>query len=165
MKRRTLNVPALAFAALACGSAPSAPGAPGEVLAVVRLRPEPFSFSYTSGLTQPRQMLVRSATEWRQVWDAIWREHSPKPPLPEIDFAREMVVVAALGERPTGGYSVFIEAASAGPDGIALRIRSVSPASGCGVTLAQTQPVDVARIPRREGPATFAEQREIQDCR
>jgi hypothetical protein len=146
----------------ACSSTPLSPE-PGEPLPVTRLRAEPFSFAYSSGLVTPQQVVIRTPAQWKQVWTDIWQNHSTHPALPEIDFAQEMVVVAALGERPTGGYSIFIDAASTEADGIAVRIRSVSPTNGCGVTLALTQPVDIARIPRKEGRVRF-EQRQEQSC-
>jgi hypothetical protein len=148
----------------ACSSTPASPGT-GEPLPVTRLRSEPFSYAYSTGLVTPQEIVVRSPAQWKAVWTDIWRNHSTHPALPDIDFAQEIVVVAALGERPTGGYSIFIDAASSESDGIAVRIRSVSPANGCGVTLALTQPVDIARIPRREGRVRFEEKQEVQDCR
>jgi hypothetical protein len=136
-----------------------------RTLPIVRLRAEPVSLTYVSGLAEPQQLVVRDQAAWQEAWNAIWRHHVPRPPLPDVDFAREMIVVAALGTRPTGGYSVFLDSAWDGPDGIVVRIRAISPGSGCGVTLALTQPVDVARLLRREGAVVFSQQHEIQDCR
>jgi hypothetical protein len=31
--------------------------------------------------------------------------------LPEVDFSREMLIIAALGERPTGVYGIIIDSA------------------------------------------------------
>ena len=163
MKRCTVMAIALT-AATACGSSPSAPNNTDESLAVVRLRGEPVSFVYSSGLTEPQQVVIRDVEQWRQTWNAIWQHSSPRPAVPEIDFSRDMLIVVALGERPTGGYSIFIDAASAGADRLAISIRSVSPGDGCAVTLAQTQPVDVARVPRRSGSAEFSERRDTQRC-
>ena len=150
--------------AAACGAAPSAPDGQ-EPLSVVRLRPEPVSFTYASGMTEPQQLVVRDRGAWQQAWDAIWRTHVPRPPLPDADFTRDMIVIAALGTRSTGGYSIFIESASEGPEGVAVRVRAVSPGSACAVTLATTQPVDVARVPRRDGAVVFSQRNEVQDCR
>jgi hypothetical protein len=160
---RTLRWSMILLAA-ACGAAPSAPEAQ-EPLTIVRLRREPVSFTYVSGFDEPRHFVVRDANAWQQTWTELWRNHVPLPPLPAINFEREMVVVAALGTRPSGGFSVFIDSASAGPDGVVVRVRALSPGSDCAVTLAVTQPVDVARVPRRDGSVAFTERHEIQNCR
>ena len=134
-------------------------------LPMTRLRADPASFTYSSGLADSRRTVVRDATAWQEIWTAIWRNHSPEPALPAVDFSREMIVVAALGTRPTGGYSIFLDSASEGAAGVAIQVRSVSPGSGCAVTLALTQPVDVARLPRRTGAVTFVEKHETVVCR
>ena len=90
---------------------------------------------------------------------------SPEPDRPEIDFAHEMLVVAALGTRATGGYSVFIDGARRDSSGdIVIAVRTVSPARRCGVTEALTQPADIARMPRSDADVRFEERQEIQDC-
>jgi hypothetical protein len=33
------------------------------------------------------------------------------PAAPDIDFSREMIIVAAMGPRPTSGYAITIEEA------------------------------------------------------
>lgn len=165
IRRVTTILTTFAVGSLACGSAPGTPSEADVPITVTRLRPEPASFTYSSGLKEPRRIVVRDQAAWRDIWTSIWRGHSPEPPLPEIDFGREMVVVAALGERPTGGYSIFIDSASEGPAGVTIRIRSVSPGAGCVTTQALTQPVDIARLPRRDGALAFVERVETQECR
>ena len=162
---RSLMLFVVALAWSACGASPSAPVRAEESLPLTRLRAEPYSFTYSSGLREPQRLVVRDQVAWQQVWTSIWEGHLPQPALPAIDFAREMVIVVALGERRTGGFSIFIDSASDGSTGVTLRIRSVSPGSGCGTTQALTQPVDVARLPRRDGPIAFEERQETQDCR
>jgi hypothetical protein len=86
------------------------------------------------------------------------------PELPQVDFSREVVVVAALGQRPTGGFNILIESAAATRDGVTVSIRATAPGPGCGVTLALTQPVDIARMPRR-GAVQFHERADELACR
>lgn len=162
MAPRRILLVSVALSLAACGANPTGPDEP---LSVVRFGPEAGSFTYFSGLSQPQQLVIRDKAAWEQIWTAIWRTRSPQPSPPEIDFSREMIVVAAMGAQNTSGYGVFIESASAGPGGINFRIRLVSPASGCGLLQVVTQPVDIARVTRRDGPGVFHETREVQDCR
>jgi PrcB C-terminal len=153
----------LVLCSMACSSAPSAPGG-NQPLPVVRLQPESFSFTYSSDLRESQRLVVRDQGAWQEVWTSIWRTHTPVPPLPAIDFSQDMIVVAALGERVTGGFSIFVDSATEGPAGVTVAIRSVSPATGCGVTLALTQPVDIARLPRRNGAISFDERGAVLAC-
>jgi PrcB C-terminal len=138
---------------------------PGPQLGVVRLAPTTASFAYSSGLRMPSRTVVRTLTEWVATWAAIHQPRQPVPPLPAIDFTQEMILVVALGERPTGGYSIFVDQVFEADDrGIDVVVRSLRPAFGCVVTDAVTQPVDVARVPLREGPTRFWDRSEAREC-
>ena len=64
----------------------------------------PVAAGTTSGITQPRQVVVRTTEDWR----ALWREHGAGTPVPSVDFSSATVVGLFLGERPTAGYQVDV---------------------------------------------------------
>jgi hypothetical protein len=148
----------------ACAAPEQSTLPPGPSIPVVRLRAEPYSFEYNSGLTEPTRLVVRDAAEWQSLWTQIYQGRFPVPPLPAIDFSREMIVVAALGTRSSGGYSILIDGASATGADVAIAVRSIAPGRKCGVTAALTQPVDIARLPRRDGQVSFVERAEVKEC-
>jgi hypothetical protein len=157
-------VAAVLAGAAACDS-PTGSSSPGQPLAFTRLRSEPFSLSYASGLKETQRIVVTDANTWQQVWSSIWRGSSPELPMPQVDFESQIVVVAAMGERLTGGFTILIDSASETAAGMSIRIRSISPGAGCGTTQALTQPVDVARVSRHGGAVTFDERTETRQCR
>ncbi|HET7464498.1 MAG TPA: protease complex subunit PrcB family protein [Longimicrobium sp.] len=138
--------------------------AAGTLLPVTRLRAEPYSLTYNSGLTDSARVVVTDARQWAQVWSAIWRNHSPEPARPEVDFTNEQLVVAALGERNSGGYGIIVESAAQHPDYVEVVVRTVSPGVRCGTTAALTQPVDVARIPAGTLPVRFRDRGSVNEC-
>jgi hypothetical protein len=163
-------VGAASFAVLAmgvaCSSADITTQPTGPNIPMVRLRAEPYSFASNSGFDKPARTVVRDAAAWRALWSQIYVGSAPVPAPPAIDFSREMVVVVALGSRSTGGYGILLEDASEdGAGGTAITVRSISPGPGCGVTLAFTQPVDVARLPLRQGDVRFVERSQVIDCK
>ncbi|MDQ6871822.1 MAG: protease complex subunit PrcB family protein [Gemmatimonadota bacterium] len=160
-----VRVVAIAVTALGAACAGSATQPVGAPVPMVRLRTEPYSFTFNSGFDKPTRLVVRDAVTWQAVWRQIYLRESPVPSLPAIDFSQEMIVVAALGSHSTGGYSILLTGASeAASDGIVVSVNSVSPGSNCGVTEAFTQPVDVARLPLRIGPVSFVEQSHVSNC-
>ncbi|MDO8434616.1 MAG: protease complex subunit PrcB family protein [Candidatus Binatus sp.] len=137
----------------------------GPEVPMVRLRAEPYSYTFYSGLATPARIVVRDPATWQSVWTQIHARRSPQPALPAFDFSREMVVVAALGTRSSGGYGILLERASAEvADGVAISVRSSSPGKNCGVTLALTAPVDIASLPLSAGPVRFVERSVTTDC-
>jgi hypothetical protein len=155
----------LGLLAFACGSAPLTQPLQNRPITVTRLRPEPGPLTSYSGIAESRRLVVRDEATWRQTWASIWQNLSEPPPLPQVDFSKEMVVVAALGERSSGGHAILVEGAALTADGVSVRVRAISPGPGCIATLALTQPVDAARLPRVAGTVTFEEQNETRDCR
>ena len=164
---RLLGLGAAAFAMLgaACASLDLSTSLPGTPISISRLRSEPFSFSHYSGFENPARIVVRDAEQWAAVWAQTFNNVTPVPPRPAIDFSQEMVVVVALGVRSSGGYGILIDGASEiGADEVAIAVRSISPAARCVVTAALTQPVDIARMPRHDGPVRFVERNEVHYC-
>jgi hypothetical protein len=138
----------------------------GEPIQITRLRSEPYSFTFVSGMDRPARLVIRDANSWQAIWTQINLGSSPLSPPPSIDFSREMVVVAALGAHSAGGYSILVDGASVvDSTGTAVAIRSVSPGPDCIVTDAFTQPVDIARMQVRSGPVTFVERSEVASCK
>jgi hypothetical protein len=132
---------------------------------ITRLRVEPVSFTTTSGLRSPQRTVIRDAAAWRAAWAELSARVAPEPPLPAVDFASELVVLVALGERPTSGYQILVDSARTTADGgVVVHVRTISPAARCGVFQVLTQPVDLARLPSVSGPITFRDQAVVVDC-
>jgi hypothetical protein len=118
----------------------------------------------TSSVRERRRTVIRSADEWLAFWDELTATIVPKPAPPEIDFAQDMVIVGAMGEQPTGGYSIDVESVSESDGGLTVLVVETSPAPGCAVTQALTAPVTAVVVPRNEGTVTFLEEARTQAC-
>jgi PrcB C-terminal len=117
--------------------------------------------AWNTALLRRERLVVRSRAEWEALWARLQARLDPAP---AVDFAREMLLVAALGERPSGGYRVSIPAVA--QDGALLRaeVLEIRPGRGCMTTMAVTTPVAVVRVPRSEAPVEFVERTETRDC-
>jgi hypothetical protein len=131
---------------------------------VARLSSSGASFSVFSGFTDSARFVVRDSDTWRETWQTIHRPFIPPPPVPPIDFSREMVVVAALGTRPSEGYEVVFENVREDTSGIEVAVRVSEPDRGCPVAAAMTQPVDLARIPTSARPVRFRQRNVVVPC-
>lgn len=153
------SIVALVIAAAGCDTMTGI----GTSIPIARFRSDPHSFARLSGMTAPARLVIHDSDSWKAVWDQI--NASRPAPLPFIDFSQNMVIVAALGTQRSGGHDIVITGASeADAGGAAIAINSTSPGPGCGSTLALTQPVDIARMPRRDGEVTFVEHSEVVGC-
>ncbi|MCC6158657.1 MAG: protease complex subunit PrcB family protein [Deltaproteobacteria bacterium] len=104
-----------------------------------------------SGWTRAQRLLVRDEASWEQLWARVHTPLASPPPLPPVDFARQVVVGVALGSRPTGGFSVDIVGVKRVGDRLIVRLRETQPAPGSMVTEAFTQPYALVVVDL-EGP-------------
>ena len=129
------------------------------------------SFSMSSGIWDQFRVVVRDRDAWFDVWKRIHRfdphrgPHPEPPPLPEIDFSREMLIVAAMGARPTSGYAIIIDAAYAHERNYRLEVvvRSVENRK-CGGFTVMTAPIDIVRLAKTERNVVFREIEAVLDC-
>ena len=117
-----------------------------------------------SGFADAARLVVRDAETWRRVWAtlAVGRADTLAPPA--VDFRREILIIAALGARPTAGYEVAIDTVRRGDFAVEAVVRTVEPGPTCPRAFALVQPVDVVRVPRTERPVAFVERQVVKAC-
>lgn len=145
---------------------------PVPLTAMAPKRPGPrTSFTTGGGIWDQLRVVVRDRESWLDVWKRIHRPdpnrgpYPEPPPLPEIDFSREMVVVAAMGRRPTSAYAIIIDSAYERDDQLEVVVRSVENRKGCGAFTMMTAPVDIVRLPKTERSVVFREIEVVPDCK
>jgi hypothetical protein len=125
------------------------------------------------GIWDQLRLVIRDRDAWVDVWRRIHR-HDPyrgpnpePPPLPEIDFSREMLVVASMGRRPSSAYAIIVDGAYAYERDYRLEIavRSVENRKGCFAAGVMTAPIDIVRLPKTDRSVIFRETEVVPDCK
>ena len=136
----------------------------GTPLALTRFRDDSLAYAQYSGVRAPSNVVIRDATAWSQLWQDIHALTDPVPPLPTVDFNQEMIIAAALGTHATGGFNVFLAEAAESSDGVQIEMIETRPGSDCITTQALTQPIDLARVARRDAPVHFVVVQRVETC-
>lgn len=126
--------------------------------------PIPTYFQYSSAWRDPLNHVIRSEAEWDGMWRRITANHGPPPALPPIDFSRDMLLMAAMGTQPTGGYAITIERVIETPSALDVQLIRTAPGPRCGRTAALTSPVDIARIARSDKEVRWYPRDVVSDC-
>lgn len=114
-----------------------------------------------SGIRESRRAVIRESTAWHRAWADIGAAGVPPP----VDFSREIVVLAAMGQQRHGGVEIRVAGAAYSGDRLSIDVVEVTPAPTCITTAALTQPVDVVALPRREIALwSFRERKETRRC-
>lgn len=144
------------------------PGKPVPITPLGPKRSGPRTSFSGSIIEDPFRVVVRDRDTWLGVWKRIYQvvpSNGPYPELPEIDFSRDMVVVAAMGQQPTSGYDIIIDGAYERDDRLEVVVKSVLNLK-CGAVLTMvTSPIDIVLLPKIERPVVFREIEVVPDCK
>lgn len=138
-------------------------------LAVSAARDSTFAAAFApfrqwSGLVTPGMRLPRTTESWSALWDTIQTFHSPKVAAPDVEFAQEMVVIAAMGGVGSGGYSMRIRHVTTVRDTVFVLAERVVPATDCMLTAAEEAPSDARLLPASELPVLLLTARFVREC-
>ena len=99
----------------------------------------------------PRQVVVRSASEWA----ALWRQHAGDKAVPSVDFGSRMVVAIFLGSRASAGYSAEVTRTRAADGALIVEWQERRPQRGQVSAQVLTSPAVIVSIPKFDGPIKF----------
>lgn len=135
-----------------------------QELALSRLTAADPPFTLLSGLDEPVQLVIRDQAAWADAWRQMHSIRRPMPPVPVIEFGRDMVVLVALGARASGGYSVEIQSAELREGEIVVSAVELEPGQSCVVSTGLTAPVDLVLIPQSDAAIRFEISSERRPC-
>lgn len=105
----------------------------------------------------PVRTVFHSELEWNSYWTGV-NETCTAPPLPEeVDFAREMLVYAAIGKRMSPRDSIAIEASGVRNDSLIVVVRRWVLKNGCPGPRRATFPQTLVKLPATPHPVRFSE--------
>lgn len=121
------------------------------------------------GIRDSVRTVVRDAASLRRVWQQATAGQASPPPVPNVDFNREMVVVVAAGrmtpqdEVRVDSVQVRRERDASGGSGevMSVMVRTVR---GCGRFNAPAYPVEIIRLRRFDGRVSFVERATRAEC-
>src|SRR2546428_2357107 len=106
-----------------CAMTPAATNEPGPIRTLAK--------GTFSGIQEPTQQVIKDEATWKQIWTRHGTGGRAVPDrVPEVDFAKEMVVAATLGRQHTGGFSIEVMDAKPVGDRLQISIKRTSPPPG-----------------------------------
>ena len=116
-----------------------------------------------AGISERARLVIRDRAEFNELWNKIMSNIPDKPPLPEVDFSREMLIVAAMGQQPSA-YEIIIDSACEVDNQLEVLVRSTK-FLPCGLYAGLfPQTVDIVRLPKTDLPVIFRETEVTSDC-
>jgi len=122
-------------------------------------RPPPVPWFHSFPTKTSFREVIKTREEFSDFWKRLLAPVPPRkwPPMPEIDFAKEMVVIAAMGERPSSGYGIMIDGACECDGQVEVYVSSNENTCGGGGLAVVTAPADAVKLPQTNLPIVFRE--------
>ncbi len=122
----------------------------------------PFPSPYVNMFPSEKgfRLVIKNRDEFSDFWKRLTAQVPPGqwvPALLEVDFAKETIVVSAMGQRPSSGYWTIIDGACEVDGKVEVFVSNVEDASCSGQLAVLTYPADAVRIPRTDLPIVFRE--------
>jgi hypothetical protein len=124
---------------------------------------QPLYATLYSNVREPRRLVIRDAETWAAVWAEMISVGDPRTP-PHVDFTKEDVLVAAMGERRAAGYDISINEVVEGANGVLAVVTSTTPAPACETSEIMTAPLAAIRVTKVTGGVAFEERGATVSC-
>lgn len=90
-------------------------------------------------------VLVKKESDWEKVWIQAKGRIDPLPERPTVDFTRQYVIAAFMGQRPSSGFRIEITAIEKRGKTLDVYVKKYETP---GMLTVMTSPFYLARLPR-----------------
>lgn len=98
----------------------------------------------------PEFYLVKSQEQLVSLWNKAYGSRLTVPSLPDVDFRRETILVAFMGQQSSGGYGLDVLDVSVDGRDVYVDLEQITPAAGTLTTQALTSPWLMLRVFRSD---------------
>ncbi len=117
-----------------------------------------------SSMKNQQYVDVHNQADFAALWTKTFKGF-PAPTMPQVDFSKDMVVGAFLGEQNHGGYLIRIKKIDSSGTTTNVTVEVTIPGTNCRYPNAFSQPYMFATIPASSKPVNFnVTQRNAPPC-
>lgn len=118
----------------------------------------------SGGTAEPLLFEIRDEESWQALWQRMMASHSPTPPRPAVNFDREMLLGAFMGQRSSSGYTIEIVSVRDLGESLQAIVVRTSPGAECMGLGVMTAPADVVRVDRVGKPVRWETRDPVRRC-
>tara|TARA_B100000809_G_scaffold266057_1_gene327129 strand:+ start:10005 stop:10514 length:510 start_codon:yes stop_codon:yes gene_type:complete len=118
-----------------------------------------------SDYKKAQNLIITTQEEMDLNWSKMFGKYPRKPPIPMVDFETKQLLLVAMGEQATGGYTIKVSSIEKTTKGILVTIEDAKPGKACNNTSALIYPFQLIEMPKTEKEITFARVSKINACK
>lgn len=125
---------------------------------------EPLFATLYSNVRDARRIVIHDEASWAALWAEMVSSGSMPTTPPRVDFSKEDVVVAAMGERRFAGYEITITGVEQDAGHLRVDVASKTPSPTCDHSEVITTPLHAVRVSKTSEPISFNETTVVLSC-
>lgn len=149
---------------MACGDAPPVVDDPPPDPPAVTTDVTVVATSQQSSWEEVLEVVLTSADDWAAAWNHLHDGVAPPPPIPDVDFTTQRVVIVTAGSRPSGGFGLRHERTAIAGDTLMLDVTLTVPDPTCMTTMALTSPALALAIPLLPAAVLVRRTEQVTEC-
>ncbi len=103
-----------------------------------------------SAISQPEEKVIRSEAKWTAFWEKHSVNRQTARRVPEVDFAKQMVIAVTMGRERTGGYAIEITSVRESGNELLISVQRNKPAANAMKTQVLTAPFHYIAVPKSD---------------
>lgn len=123
----------------------------------------PLISTLYSNVPDRRRLLITDEQSWSRLWAEMVGSGGAVS-APRVDFAKDNVLVAAMGEKHEAGYRIDISSVESSNGILRVIISNIVPTPGCSGADVITTPLAAVIIPRTSSAISFIEKGIVIPC-
>lgn len=116
------------------------------------------------GFKEETTQVITTQDAFAKVWKQAFANYMRKEEMPEVDFNKNTIILVALGEKTSGGYTIKTTNTTVTNNSTIVNVISTSPGKGCMTTEAITYPYQIVQIDKFDNPIKFNITEKVIDC-
>lgn len=108
-----------------------------------------------SAITSAQNLLIKDEASWAKLWTEHVSNMMPAPPMPSVDFSKNMVLALFMGQKPNGCYGINVVNVWRAGGKLSVAIHYSVPAEASICTMSLTSPAELIQLARTDEPVEF----------
>ena len=124
-----------------------------------------LSAGLNGDFSEKKNTIITNQNEYNAVWTAAFSRFSGQPKPAKIDFENHLILLVAMGEKNSGGYSIKIDSIVENEKTIVVTILETSPGKSCTTTSMMTYPYQMVELKSSTKEVVFKTIEKSFDCK
>ena len=117
-----------------------------------------------SGFTDEKMIVIDNNDDYQKAMAIVYYNLDQMPVVPDVDFNKYTVILAAMGTKNNGGYTIGIDNITKSKSIVTVNLTETSPGKNCVLTDMVSSPYQVIKVKKIKKEIKFNISRNTKDC-